>query len=115
MNLVMGQGGWLAVMAWGELLVEVACSGGEIERGWTGERAFYFFPSRNKEDLGREKDEENMKERGSGERERYEENMKERELQLSIVKSWVSHFSKYLQKCNWVMLFENWKLVRIVL
>ena len=31
-------------------------------------------------------------------------------VMLSLIK-WIPHFSKYLQKCHWVMLFENWKLV----
>ena len=29
---------------------------------------------------------------------------------LSLIKR-VPHFSKYLQKCHYVILFENWKLV----
>ena len=32
---------------------------------------------------------------------------REKENSLAIVKLWVSHFSKYLQKCHWTMLFEN--------
>ena len=42
--------------------------------------------------------------------------MRERErervvIMLGLIK-WVSYFSKYLQKCHWVMLFKNWKLIR---
>ena len=53
------------------------------------------------------------KERKNKKRKRWGVHERERErvvVLLSLIK-WIPHFSKYLQKCHWVMLFENWKLV----
>ena len=61
---------------------------------------------KKRERIRKEKDEVCMRER---ERER------EREIVILSLIKWVPHFSKYLQKCHWVMLFENWKLVGEVL
>ena len=58
----------------------------------------------------REEKRERIKKRkrwGVHERERERERVV---VMLSLIK-WIPHFSKYLQKCHWVMLFENWKLV----
>ena len=61
----------------------------------------------------------NLREKGGKERVKKEKDevcMRERErvvIMLNLIK-WVPHFSKYLQKCYWVILFENWKLVEEV-
>ena len=57
----------------------------------------------------------NLREKGGKEskkRKRWGAHERERErervvIMLSLIK-WVPHFSKYLQKCYWVTLFENW-------
>ena len=95
---------------------------GEIERGWISERAFFFFfPLRIRE---REREREREKGEIWREGERgfcisctwhicWVQDIPhcERERVLVLSNLWVLHFSKYLQKCHWVILFENWKLV----
>ena len=60
-----------------------------------------------------EKERKNKKRKGWGVHERERE--RERVIVILSLIKWVPHFSKYLQKCHWVMLFENWKLVGEVL
>lgn len=57
------------------------------------------------------RDEEIWKWRKKKKKMRWErERERESWVMLGFIK-WVPHFSKYLQKCHWVMLFENWKVV----
>ena len=56
---------------------------------------------------GKERKNKKRKRWGVHERERERERVV---VMLSLIK-WIPHFSRYLQKCHWVMLFENWKLV----
>ena len=57
------------------------------------------------------KERKNKKRKRWGVHERERERERERVVVLLILTKQFPHFSKFLQKLHWVLLFENWKLV----